>query len=122
VGSSGDEERPLLHNLSTIGESWRLGPSITPNTAKDIFSCTYLNIFLVLVPVAVAGGGVGWSPTAVFVLNFLAILPLAAILEYLAGVMVLPFGRVTRRLLNVVSRSIIHLTVCGTVRPKLPSG
>jgi len=75
-----------------------------------------------LVPVAVVGGAVGWSPTAVFVFNFLAILPLAAILEYLVSVMVLPFGRVTRRLLNVVSRSVVCLTVRGTVHPKLPGG
>jgi hypothetical protein len=119
-----EEVTPLLsRNLSTIGESWKPGPaSIALNAAKEILSCTYLNIFLVLVPAAVAGGAVGWSPTAVFVLNFLAILPLAAILEYLASLLVLPFGEVIGGLLNVFSGCIIHLTVRGTARPKLPSG
>jgi hypothetical protein len=121
---SSEEATPLVsRNLSTISESWKPGlASIALNAAKEILSCTYLNILLVLVPVAVAGGAVGWSSTAVFALNFLAILPLAAILEYLASLLVLPFGEVIGGLLNVFSGSIIHLTVRGTARPKLPGG
>ena len=41
---------------------------------------SYINILLVFIPFAIASNYLDWSPTAVFVLNFLAMIPLAAML------------------------------------------
>lgn len=41
---------------------------------------SYFNFFLILVPIAIAAGAIGWPPVAVFWLNFLAMIPLAPLI------------------------------------------
>ncbi len=45
------------------------------------FSTAFLNVLLLFVPMGIVAGAVGANPTAVFILNFLAIIPLASILS-----------------------------------------
>ena len=47
-----------------------------------VLASNYVNVLLVFVPLGIIAGLVGWSPTAIFILNFFAIIPLAALLSY----------------------------------------
>ncbi|RKP18699.1 hypothetical protein ROZALSC1DRAFT_14866, partial [Rozella allomycis CSF55] len=40
----------------------------------------FINLFLITLPFAIIGGAVKWPPTIVFILNFIAIVPLAKLL------------------------------------------
>jgi Ca2+:H+ antiporter len=68
---------------------------------KIILFSNYVNAFLVFVPIGIAGGIFGWNPTAVFVLNFLAIIPLAALLSFATEELALEVGETLGGLMNV---------------------
>jgi Ca2+:H+ antiporter len=51
-------------------------------TRRTLF-CGYTNVLLVFVPIGIAAGTLGWPAEAVFVLNFLAIIPLAPLIAFL---------------------------------------
>ncbi|RYC77089.1 hypothetical protein BFJ63_vAg20037, partial [Fusarium oxysporum f. sp. narcissi] len=50
--------------------------------AKVTLLSNYVNFLLVMVPLGIIAGKMGWGSTAVFTLNFFAIIPLAAILSF----------------------------------------
>jgi hypothetical protein len=52
----------------------------TYHEVRAAYRNSYVNFFLILIPIAVAAGVLGWSPVAVFWLNFLAIIPLAPLI------------------------------------------
>jgi Ca2+/H+ antiporter len=52
----------------------------TYHEVRAAYRTSLVNLFLILVPIAIAAGGLGWSPVAVFWLNFLAIIPLAPLI------------------------------------------
>jgi len=52
----------------------------TYREVKEIYRHSWLNILVVLIPLAVAAGALGWGPVAVFWLNFFALLPLGPLL------------------------------------------
>jgi len=60
--------RALLPSQETYHEVWAA------------YRNSHVDFFLILVPIAIAAGALGWSPVAVFWLNFLAIIPLAPLI------------------------------------------
>ena len=52
------------------------------NVTKVTVLSNYVNILLPFVPLGIIAGAGGWDPTTVFILNFFAIIPLAAVLSF----------------------------------------
>lgn len=61
---------------------------------------SYINILLVFVPIGIAVNYAGISPVGVFVINFIAIIPLAAMLSYATEEIALRTGETIGGLLN----------------------
>ena len=89
-----NESTSLLHSISRITTNeegrpyyeddrvWVRWPFLTLHLTYEILRTNYVNIFLVFVPLGIIAGALKWNPTAVFVLNFLAIIPLASLLAF----------------------------------------
>ncbi|KAE8554803.1 hypothetical protein TMatcc_005656 [Talaromyces marneffei ATCC 18224] len=72
---------------------------------------SYINVLLVLVPVGIALNYTSVSRTAVFVVNFLAIIPLAAMLSYGTEEIALRTGETLGGLLNASFGNAVELIV-----------
>lgn len=81
----------------------------------------YVNYMLVFVPVGMASGFLGWNSTTNFILNFLAIIPLAAMLSFateqlsksvgptLGGLLNATFGNAVELIVSFWGGPIVHL-------------
>lgn len=74
---------------------------------KAIFG-SWINVLLVLVPVGFAVNYTHQSPIAIFVLNFVAIIPISALLSWATDELALYVGEVLQGLLNITFRSVLH--------------
>jgi hypothetical protein len=74
-----------------------------------------VNILLVFVPIGIIAGVTGWDPVAVFVINFLAIIPLAAVLSYATEEISVNLGEALGGLLNATFGNAVELIV--RIRP-----
>ena len=79
-------------------------------TKATLFS-NYVNVFLVFVPLGIIAGAVGWNPTVVFVLNFLAIIPLASLLSFATEELSAKLGQTLGGLLNATFGNAVELIV-----------
>ncbi|KAL8305688.1 hypothetical protein RB597_003567 [Gaeumannomyces tritici] len=70
-----------------------------------------VNILIFFVPVGLAAGILGWSPTWVFTLNFLAIIPLAAILSFATEEISVKLGETVGGLVNATFGNAVELIV-----------
>lgn len=71
----------------------------------------YVNILLVFVPIGIVAGNTGWDPIAVFVLNFFAIIPLAAVLSFATEEISAKLGEALGGLLNATFGNAVELIV-----------
>ncbi len=71
----------------------------------------YVNILLVFVPLGIIAGAAGWNPTTVFILNFFAIVPLAAVLSFATEEISLKLGETMGGLLNATFGNAVELIV-----------
>ena len=135
--NGGDERAPLLPNgdgaaqgdiapKSTLHEIF-LNRKYTPGMESDnmfvkvsanTFNITkitllsnYVNVLLVFVPLGIIAGAVGWNPTTVFVLNFFAIVPLAAVLSFATEEISAKLGQTLGGLLNATFGNAVELIV-----------
>jgi Ca2+:H+ antiporter len=72
----------------------------------------YVNILLVFVPLGIISGAMDWSPIAVFILNFFAIIPLAAVLSFATEEISMKLGETMGGLLNATFGNAVELIVC----------
>lgn len=86
--------------------------SIWQATKVTLYS-NYVNILLVFVPLGIVAGAMGWNPTVVFVLNFFAIVPLAAVLSFATEEISLKLGQTMGGLLNATFGNAVELIVSG---------
>jgi len=63
------------------------------------------------VPLGIIAGALGWNPTAVFILNFLAIIPLASLLAFATEELAVPLGQTIGGLLNATFGNAVELIV-----------
>ncbi|CUS11837.1 unnamed protein product [Tuber aestivum] len=78
---------------------------------KAILLSNYVNILLVFVPLGIIAGAMGWNPTAVFIVNFLAIIPLAALLSFATEELAFMVGETLGGLLNATFGNAVELIV-----------
>lgn len=109
-----EEYTPLLSRESLIeGNKQRL------TRFKDAFLKTFVltfksspvNYLLLLVPVGIAAGVLEWSSTAIFWINFLAIVPLASVLAFATEELSENVGETIGGLLNATFGNAVELIV-----------
>lgn len=86
------------------------------NKVATVLFSNYVNYLLVFVPVGMASGFFGWNSTANFTLNFLAIIPLAAMLSFATEQLSKSVGPTLGGLLNATFGNAVELIV------RVPSG
>lgn len=100
------------HSASEDDRKWirwpgKVGDAVWGMLADNI----YVNVFLVFVPLGIIAGALGWSPTAVFILNFLAIIPLASLLSFATEELAAKLGQTLGGLLNASFGNAVELIV-----------
>lgn len=71
----------------------------------------YVNILLVFVPAGIVLGALDANPTAIFVVNFLAIVPLAALLSFATEELSVKLGQTIGGLMNATFGNAVELIV-----------
>lgn len=86
-------------------------------TVRSILLSSYINIFLVLVPVAIASKVAGLKPSIVFALNAIAIIPLAGLLSHATESVAKRMGDTIGALMNVTFGNAVELIILYVVPP-----
>lgn len=81
-----------------------------------------MNVFLVFVPLGIISGICKWNQTTVFILNFLAIIPLASLLSFATEELSAKLGQTLGGLLNATFGNAVELIVCSIdlISPLVP--
>ena len=132
-GQNEDERQPLIGTTaaSSLGNLGSLN-SLTDRNGKPLYeddrawvrwpmnflhltwetvSSNYVNVLLVFVPVGIVIGALGLDPTAVFIVNFLAIMPLAALLSFATEELSAKMGQTLGGLMNASFGNAVELIV-----------
>ncbi|KFA80422.1 hypothetical protein S40288_07045 [Stachybotrys chartarum IBT 40288] len=97
-------------STSTMG--FFLDKKHTPGLHSNNFVYVgYVNFLLIAVPIGLVAGGFHWNATAVFTLNFLAIIHLAADLSYATEEISAKLGQTMGGLLNATFGNAVELIV-----------
>jgi Ca2+:H+ antiporter len=70
-----------------------------------------VNVLLVFVPLGIASYNFEWGPTAIFTLNFLAIIPLASLLSFATEELAVTMGQTLGGLINATLGNAVELIV-----------
>lgn len=90
---------------------WARYTAHTLHVARSVLFHNWVNVLLVFVPLGIVSGAVGWSPTVVFTLNFLAIIPLASLLSFATEELAAKLGQTIGGLLNATFGNAVELIV-----------
>jgi Ca2+:H+ antiporter len=91
-------------------------PARTFTITKITLLSNYVNILLIFVPLGIIAGAMSWDPTTVFVLNFFAIVPLAAVLSFATEEISMKLGETMGGLLNATFGNAVELIVRITLQ------
>ena len=107
------ESTPLIsRETDTSGpRTWRETPKHVAAVTWATLASNYVNVFLIFVPIGIIAGALGWNPTAVFVLNFVAIIPLASLLSFATEELSAKLGQTLGGLLNATFGNAVELIV-----------
>lgn len=122
-----DERTPLISNVTnnmhlTDGNgkplyederAWVRYPANFAHLTWQTLSSNYVNVLLVFVPVGIVLGALDMDPTAVFITNFLAIMPLAALLSFATEELSAKLGQTIGGLMNASFGNAVELIVSG---------
>ncbi|KAI4135993.1 MAG: hypothetical protein LQ347_000170 [Umbilicaria vellea] len=110
-------ERTSLLGRSQDPRAWVRWPAYTAWATKKTLLRNYINALLVFVPLGIIAGAMGWNATAVFVLNFLAIIPLASLLSFATEELSVKLGQTLGGLLNATFGNAVELIVRSSLAP-----
>ena len=119
-GNQQGEDTPLLAHILPHSNgpppyederTWVRWPSKVVHTTWQVLKSNYVNVLLVFVPLGIISGAMGWSPTAVFLMNFFAIIPLAALLSFATEELSVKLGQTLGGLLNASFGNAVELIV-----------
>lgn len=114
---SGDENTTLLQADQGKKPLWKddrpyvRWPANICRLTWLILASSYINVLLVFVPLGTIARALSWNPTAIFVLNFLAIVPLASLLTFAVEELSAKLGQTWRGLLNAMFSNAVKLIV-----------
>lgn len=124
------ETRPLLNDLPPQEGSGRNTTADWDNDDRSLWvkyprnvlrltwltlKSNYVNVLLVFVPLGILSGALGWNPTLVFVLNFLAIMPLASLLSFATEELSVKLGETIGGLMNATFGNAVELIVSRVI-------
>jgi Ca2+:H+ antiporter len=114
-GSS--EQTPLLAGGSTSHDEsrWKSMPKHVAHVTWETLTSNYVNVLLVFVPIGIIAGALKLNPTAVFILNFVAIIPLAALLSFATEELSAKLGQTFGGLCNATFGNAVELIVGAPV-------
>ena len=98
---------------------WVKWPAHGFNVTKITLLSNYVNVLLVFVPLGIISGKMGWNPTTTFILNFFAIVPLAAVLSFATEEISIKLGETLGGLMNATFGNAVELIV-SVMRPLVP--
>ena len=101
------DEHPLYKD-ERVYVRW---PAYIAHIAYLTLLSNYVNVLLVFVPLGIIAGAMGWNPTAVFLLNFFAIMPLASLLSFATEELSVKLGQTLGGLLNATFGNAVELIV-----------
>lgn len=81
------------------------------NVTKITLLSNYVNVLLVFVPLGIISGKMAWNPTTTFILNFFAIVPLAAVLSFATEEISIKLGETLGGLMNATFGNAVELIV-----------
>lgn len=110
---------PHVQDYREDDRRWVRWPTNTLYLIYKTLGSNYINVLLVFVPLGIIAGAMNWSPTAIFVLNFLAIIPLASLLSFATEELSMKLGQTLGGLLNATFGNAVELIV-RTAIPRLP--
>ncbi|SNX83727.1 probable VCX1 - Vacuolar Ca++/H+ exchanger [Melanopsichium pennsylvanicum] len=113
-----NERTPLVgndnHNDSLPSHNHQGGNHSQPNIATSlwwILTCSWINVFLIFVPLGIIAEQLHWPAIWIFSLNFLAIIPLAKILGDATEQVSFRLGQTLGGLLNATFGNAVELIV-----------
>ena len=71
----------------------------------------YVNLLLIFVPLGIVAGALKWNASAIFALNFFAIIPLASLLSFATEELAAVMGQAMGGLLNATFGNAVELIV-----------
>lgn len=81
------------------------------HTVEVTFLSSYTNVLLIFVFLGILSGSQEWNPSAVFILNFLAIFPLASLLSFATEELAKSVGQTVGGLINASFGNAIEMIV-----------
>lgn len=91
-------------------------PALVLHTTWQVLKSNYVNLLLVFVPLGIISGALHWNATVVFILNFLAIMPLASLLSFATEELSVPLGQTLGGLMNATFGNAVELIVSRHLR------
>lgn len=120
-GSAEPDERTHLINRITTNEAgqpyhkddriWVRWPFYTSHIVYQTLASNYVNVLLVFVPLGILSGALDWGSTATFILNFVAIIPLASLLSFATEELSAKLGQTLGGLMNATFGNAVELIV-----------
>jgi Ca2+:H+ antiporter len=91
--------------------AWVRWPMSFLHLTWETLKSNYVNVLLVFVPVGIVLGALEMNPTAVFIVNFMAIIPLAALLSFATEELSAKMGQTLGGLMNASFGNAVELIV-----------
>lgn len=111
------ESTPLL-GARDNEPKWKSYSKSVGRMVWGTLASNYVNVLLVFVPLGIIAGALEWSPTAVFILNFVAIMPLAALLSFATEELSAKLGQTLGGLCNATFGNAVELIVSIRALPR----
>ncbi|GIJ84486.1 hypothetical protein Asppvi_003333 [Aspergillus pseudoviridinutans] len=99
------------HRRHNRARRWLNIPAHVVYLTWQILVRDYVNVLLVFVPLGIISGALHWDSTAVFSLNFLAIIPLASLLSFATEELAATMGQALGGLMNATFGNAVELIV-----------
>ncbi|KAH3939168.1 calcium ion transporter [Parastagonospora nodorum] len=108
-----NETTPLIGRTQNSEDDSRFKtlPKHVVHLTYATLASNYVNVLLVFVPIGIIAGLMHWNPTAVFILNFIAIIPLAALLSFATEELSAKLGQTLGGLMNATFGNAVELIV-----------
>jgi Ca2+:H+ antiporter len=112
-GALHNETTPLIGRTQNYENESRFKtfPKHVVHLTYATLASNYVNVLLVFVPLGIVAGAIGWNPTVVFILNFIAIIPLAALLSFATEELSAKLGQTLGGLMNATFGNAVELIV-----------